>query len=983
MVKRMSRRAARAICLAAGMSLTLAAAAGPAHAASVDKERSEKYLQDAQDYLKKHDLNAAVIQLKNALKSDPGNVAARRLLGEAYLDVGNGAYAEKELSTAIQRGAPFGEIAPDLGRAYLQQGKYDQVIKQILPDKVTPDNKYQVLIERGQAYLSLRQLDDAEKSFNAAHEMKPKDASAMVGLAQTLINRGKVKEADAEVDQALAAAPDDVGALTMKGELRRIVGDRDGAIKYFDKALAKRQNNVLALLGRAAALIDQNKDDAAQKDLKRVLTLVPKHPMALYLEALTLAKKRDYAGAREKLEDAGPALDDHMPSVFLKGAVAYALGEPEQAIKNLTFYLDRIPGNLRARELLAATYVRLRQPQKVVDTLKPALKPVEDTYALSQKRLAEAKAVKDGAEQLETEQKRHNAIAAEYARFMSMIGTAYMQLGKVNEGTSYFSKAAEAAPDAASIRTQLALSHLAQGQSAEATGDLKMALDIDKDSSRAGILLALIQLRKGQYDDALASAKKLKDMKSMAGNPLPENLMGAAYLGKNDKTKAVEMFDDALKVKPDFAPAHMNLAQLAIRDKDYDKARSQYETVLKDNPKSVEAMTALANLANIEKKPDEVAKWLRAAGDADPKGIAPQLRLIAFYDSQRNFPMALNVARQLNIDVPNNPRVLEVLGRSELAAGNPDRAISTFRQLTDQQPKSGRALVLLAGAQIANKTPDQARDTLNKAISIDPNYIPAHVSLVQLETREKHYDAAIKVAEALTASQPKASLGDMLRGDVLMAEKKTGPAIEAYKAGMKRAEFDHDGPAHLQRRAPGEAERRRLRDVGGLGREAQGRRRRRQRAGERLPAGRQVRQGDQGVRGHPRQKPEQPRGAQQPRLALPEDRGQAREGICRARLQSGAPVPRGDGHAGMDTGPERRGRSRREDPEAGVRGRAHLGRHRLPPRRRARPSRPPGGGPQGAGEAAGERGQAAGLHHPQGCRGAARPPEERRLSRHA
>ncbi len=69
----------------------------------------------------------------------------------------------------------------------------------------------------------------------------------------------------------------------MKGELRRIVGDREAAIDYFTKALAKRKSNVLALLGRAAALIDMNKDAEAQKDLQTVLTLVPKHPMALYL----------------------------------------------------------------------------------------------------------------------------------------------------------------------------------------------------------------------------------------------------------------------------------------------------------------------------------------------------------------------------------------------------------------------------------------------------------------------------------------------------------------------------------------------------------------------------------------------------------------------------------------------------------------------------------------------------------------------------
>ncbi len=371
---------------------------------------------------------------------------------------------------------------------------------------------------------------------------------------------------------------------------------------------------------------------------------------------------------------------------------------------------------------------------------------------------------------------------------MSLLGTAYMQAGQLNKGTSYFSKAADAAPDAASIRTQLALSHLAQGQSDEAAGDLKMALDIDKDSSRAGILLALLELRKGEYDKALASAKSLEGMKSMKDNPLPQNLMGAAYLGKKDEAKAAEMFNAALKIKPDFVPARMNLAQLAIRDKKYDEARQQYEAVLKESSKNVEAMTALANLANVEKKPDEVVKWLRMASDTDPKGVAPQIRLITFYNSQRRFNDALTVARQLNIDVPNNPRVLEVLGRAEMAAGNPDRAISTFRQLAEVVPKSGRALVLLAGAQLGAKDTDASRRTLQKAIEVDPNYTPGHVSLVQLELREKNYDAALKAADNLGSVEPKSPAGDMMRGDVMMAQKKPAEAVTAYKAGLKLAQ---------------------------------------------------------------------------------------------------------------------------------------------------------------------------------------------------
>ena len=67
---------------------------GIGYAATADEEKSEKFLREAREFIKKGDGNAAVIQLKNSLQSNPSNVAARQLLGEIYLRVGNGPSAE-------------------------------------------------------------------------------------------------------------------------------------------------------------------------------------------------------------------------------------------------------------------------------------------------------------------------------------------------------------------------------------------------------------------------------------------------------------------------------------------------------------------------------------------------------------------------------------------------------------------------------------------------------------------------------------------------------------------------------------------------------------------------------------------------------------------------------------------------------------------------------------------------------------------------
>src|SRR3569833_4640758 len=70
------------------------------HAAAVDK-----YLDDAKRYQENGEHRSAIIQFKNALQQDANNRDARMLLAQSYLQIGDGASAEKELQRAQELGA--------------------------------------------------------------------------------------------------------------------------------------------------------------------------------------------------------------------------------------------------------------------------------------------------------------------------------------------------------------------------------------------------------------------------------------------------------------------------------------------------------------------------------------------------------------------------------------------------------------------------------------------------------------------------------------------------------------------------------------------------------------------------------------------------------------------------------------------------------------------------------------------------------------
>tara|TARA_R110000868_G_scaffold6363_13_gene36181 strand:+ start:25117 stop:27927 length:2811 start_codon:yes stop_codon:yes gene_type:complete len=725
---------------------------GAGYAATADEEKSEKFLREAREFIKKGDGNAAVIQLKNALQSNPGNVAARQLLGEIYLRVGNGPSAEKEFRAAMRRGAKDTRVKILLARAFLLQGKNKEALEEVSVDVTDEEVRPDALIVRGQALLGLRQFEKAREALADADKLKPEDVRAKIGLAQSFVSEGKIKEGEAEIDEALSRKPNSVEALVLKGELRRLNKDLDGAVQQFDKAVKVNDKNLLARLGRAASLIDLGKDQDAQADLDTVFRRVPKHPLASYLQALILAKKKDYAAAQETLQQAGRFLDNHMPSIFLRGAISYALNQYEQAVSNLERYTQAVPNNIRARKLLGATLVRKREAARAITVLEPLV--TEET--------------KD-------------------AQLLTLLGSAYMQVGKFNEGTKYFSRASEAAPDVASIRMQQALGSLAQGESDAAVGQLENAINLDPEARQATVLLALVKLRKRDFDGALIAARNLQ--KQMKDNPLADNLIGAAYLGKGDRKAARETFEAALQKKADFHPARMNLAQLDLQDKKVDEAKKQYETIIEQDPKHMGAMLAMANIAAQENDQNAVVSWLKRAGEANPTSLTPNLRLIQYYGRNREFQKAVSVARGLSNSQPDNPRVLEALGRAQTAAGEAIAAVQTYERLSSLNPNSAPILGLVAGAQISAKDPESARRTLKDAISLDEKYMPARIALVELEASENNFDLALQLAGELKTEQPDSHFGDLLTGDVLMRQKKFKEAAAAYDEAIKKSDI--------------------------------------------------------------------------------------------------------------------------------------------------------------------------------------------------
>ena len=716
------------------------------HAAS-----SEDYLKEAQDFAKKGDINAAIIQLKNALQKDPKNIKARFLLGKNYLTLGDGASAEKELSRAQRLGMARQQMVVPLGRAILLQGRADDVLKEIKLENDFPvDVQAEVYALQANAHMMLKQNKEAGVIFIKAIELDPKSLNALAGQTRLAIINQEFKEAKSLADNLTKMHPESDAAWALHGEVGRLAGDMQSALQSFDRALSLQAYNLSALLGSASMKLVLGDEEGAAKRIEVVQRLSPNHPMGNYLNATLLYSKKDISGTEVSLQKVLKIAPNHLPSHQLMGAIAFSKGQYEQADQALSRVVQAYPNNVAAVKLLAATRLKLNQPAEAIKVLEKAL-----------------------------------PTASEDAQLLALAGTAYMQNKQTAKGTEYLEKAVEAAPDTVGIRTQLALGLLASGDASKAIKELETAVDLGQNVFQADVLLIMLHLREKRFEKALTQAQDFE--KKNPSSPLPANLMGAAYVGLDQLAQARERFQQALAKDSHFIPAIINIARIDERENKIEDARKRYESILKQRENHLGALLSLARFADTEGKGEEAVRLLEKAWESNEGAIQPGMMLVAYYNGKQQSLRAVSVARDLDVKHPNNPAIMNALGMSQMAAKEYHNAQATFESLAELLPKSPQAHLALGRVNMQLDDTSSAKKNVNKSLSLSEEFLPAQLFMAQLELKEKRPKVSLAIAKKIQQQRPTESVGFRLQGDVLMVQGEYSLAVKSYQQAYDKS----------------------------------------------------------------------------------------------------------------------------------------------------------------------------------------------------
>lgn len=171
--------------------------------------------------------------LEKAAERAPDDPRAHAALGEVCAELGQWLRAERALQRAAELGA---DVALPMART-LRETCRPEDAELLLAEAISRHRKRPALhIDRGDTLAILRRPKEARAAYDAAIHLGARHGN-LLGLAEKLELEGDLTAAEAIVEDLLAAEPDNIACLTMRGQHRQNAGDLDGAEGDFLKAI--------------------------------------------------------------------------------------------------------------------------------------------------------------------------------------------------------------------------------------------------------------------------------------------------------------------------------------------------------------------------------------------------------------------------------------------------------------------------------------------------------------------------------------------------------------------------------------------------------------------------------------------------------------------------------------------------------------------------------------------------------------------------
>jgi len=373
------------------------------------------------------------------------------------------------------------------------------------------------------------------------------------------------------------------------------------------------------------------------------------------------------------------------------------------------------------------------------------------------------------------------APAGSFARLQ--LADFYLLTRRVDDATKVLEQITSEAPDAFPAWLRRAEIAFAQGKLEEAQAAIDAVLKSNADNPTGLLIQARIHLAKRDAPKAVAAAQKA--VKAQPGNGMAHYTLALAQAASGNNALALSAAKDAVARTPMLAEAVFLLAELQLQSGDTVGAGIGLKAYLQQQPRDPRAWEALGK-AQLRGRDAAGAYFAFAKtvelAPASPRG--PYLVGLALRaqgkpaEAKQQFEKALAMA-------PGFTEPLEQLATMSFVDKNPQAAITRIERQALLEPKSASLQYLLGRAYQASGDSKQAEKAFMKAIELNPQAVPAYVSLGQIYGASKEYDRAIAELDKALAARPDQPAALMLKSIAQQMKGDATGARDGYEKLLK------------------------------------------------------------------------------------------------------------------------------------------------------------------------------------------------------
>ncbi|MBW2288415.1 MAG: tetratricopeptide repeat protein [Deltaproteobacteria bacterium] len=448
-------------------------------------------------------------------------------------------------------------------------------------------------------YYSRERIDEAIATLGEGIEKADDKLDLIYTLARFHAMQGNEEKADALIEQATAASPDEARPYLILSAYRDRKGDYVGALAAARKAVEVEPDNESARLREAEVVIEigvreknQEKIDEGRALVDELLAQQPDHPAGLLVRSKIDLYEKNADAAVAALRTAISARPDWAQAHFVLGTALAVSGDQTGARSELARALEIDASLLQARRVLAQVHAGLRENEYAVEEARRYLrerpKDVQMRILLAQSLIRLGK-VEEAERELGAipEEDRNAEVHYAYGRIrmgrrdfeasrehllaaledlpssIDIINSLYLidrAEGRVDETVARIEAALENEPENAGLYTLRGKVAVAEGRGESAEADFKKAIDLEPDILSAYESLARFYASTGRLAEAIETYESAVAVRPKAAQLY--HLLGVLYELAGDKQKAIKNYELAIRYQPNLGEAKNNLAYL-------------------------------------------------------------------------------------------------------------------------------------------------------------------------------------------------------------------------------------------------------------------------------------------------------------------------------------------------------------------------------------------------------------------------------------